>query len=68
MSPPQRLLEIKDEEMPEPKAVPPSPTFLPDAPDIPDAITELSEEEKRYVYVFSEELRASIAQPARDLT
>ena len=45
MSPPQRLLEIKDEEMPEPKAVPPSPTFLPDAPDIPDAITELSKEE-----------------------
>ena len=67
MSPPKRLLEIKDEEMPAPQPVPPSPTFLPDAPDIPDAITELNEEENICVYVYSEQKRVSFAQPARDL-
>jgi hypothetical protein len=67
-SPPRRLLDVKHEdvEMSEPLATPLTPRFLPDAPDIPDAITELTEEEKRCVYVFSEQLRASIAQQPRD--
>ena len=64
-SPPARLLAVKDEdvEMPEPQAAPPTPDCLPDAPD---NTTELTEEERRYVYVFSEQLRASIANPPRD--